>query len=58
MLQLLHVCWLPEERILPLPSGAVERRGYSPPSVRRGGLRPPQIDAVPNCTASNKIEIL
>jgi len=29
-----------------------------PPSVCRGVLAPPQLDKVPNCTSSNKIEIL
>jgi len=33
-------------------------RGLKPPlSPPRGGS-PPQIDTVPNCTSSNKIEIL
>ena len=41
-------------------AGAAERVGGAIPlSPPRGGLSPPQIDTVPNCTsASNKIEIL
>ena len=40
--------------------GKGRARGLKPPlSPPRGGLAPlPKIDAVPNCSSSNKIEIL
>jgi len=54
-------------RCLHIIAGAAERSGgrgggakgaKAPCQSAKGGLSPPQIDTVPNCTSSNKIEIL